>query len=53
MYMVECIMCGREISDPAQCIVYDGYRFDRSTCVNIFRKFSFIYESAFLDILKS
>ena len=46
-------MCGRNISDPAQCIFYNGYKFDRSTCVNIFKKLSFIYESAFLDILKS
>lgn len=46
-------MCGRNINDSAQCIIYDGYKFDRTTCVNIFKKFSFIYESAFLDILKS
>jgi len=46
-------MCGRNISDPAQFIIYNGYKFDRSTCVNIFKKLSFIYESAFLDILKS
>lgn len=46
-------MCGRNISDPTRCIVYEGYKFDRSTCLTIFKKFSFIYESAFLDILKS
>jgi len=46
-------MCGRNISDPAQCIIYNGYKFDRSTCVKIFKKLSFIYASAFLDILKS
>ena len=51
--MVRCVLCEREIYDPRNCIIYDGYRFDRVTCLNIFKKLSFIYEEAFIDIVKS
>jgi len=51
--MVRCALCEREIYDPTDCIIYDGYRFDRITCLNIFKKLSFIYEEAFIDIIKS
>lgn len=51
--MVRCALCERQISDPTECIIYDGYRFDRVTCLHIFKKLSFIYEKAFIDIIES
>ena len=51
--MVRCVLCEREIYDPTDCIIYNGYRFDRVTCLNIFKKLSFIYGEIFIDINKS
>jgi hypothetical protein len=51
--MIKCALCGREISDPTECIVYENYKFDKVACLYIFRKLSFIYDTAIVDILDS
>lgn len=51
--MVRCSLCGREISDPTKCIVYEGYDFDKESCLYIFKKLRYIYETAIVDIIES
>jgi hypothetical protein len=50
--MVRCSLCGREISDPTKCIVYEGYNFDKESCLYIFKKLSYIYDTAIVDIIE-
>lgn len=49
--MIKCALCGREIIDPTECIVYENHKFDKVTCLYIFKKLSFIYDAAIVDIL--
>ena len=51
--MIKCALCGREISDPTECIVYENYKFDKVACLYIFKKLSFIYNTAIVDIVDS
>jgi hypothetical protein len=51
--MVRCALCGREIIDPIQRIVYEGYDFDKISCLYIFKKLSYIYGIAIIDIVRS
>jgi len=51
--VVRCALCGREIIDPTKCIVYEKLLFDRSTCLDIYKKLKFIYENAILDIIET
>jgi len=51
--MVNCALCGRLVSDTTECIIYKRYTFDRSTCLSIFKKLSFIYGTAFIEIIES
>jgi hypothetical protein len=51
--VARCALCGREIIDPIKCIVYEKLLFDRSTCLDIYRKLRFIYEYAILDIIET
>jgi hypothetical protein len=51
--MVKCTLCGRQVSDPTECIIYERYTFDRSTCLWIFKKLSFIYGTPFIEIMES
>ena len=49
--MIKCALCGKEISDPTECIVYENYKFDKVACLHIFKKLSFIYDIAIVDSL--
>jgi hypothetical protein len=51
--VARCALCGREITDPTKCIVYEKLLFDRSTCLDIYKKLRFIYENAILDIIET
>jgi hypothetical protein len=51
--VVRCALCGREITDPTKCIVYEKLLFDRPTCLDIYKKLRFIYENAILDIIET
>jgi len=51
--MIKCALCGRKISDPTECIVYEEYKFDKVGCLHIYKKLSFIYDTAIVDILHS
>ncbi|HJR85799.1 MAG TPA: hypothetical protein VJ772_10595 [Nitrososphaeraceae archaeon] len=51
--MVRCALCGREISDPTKCIVYEEYNFEKVSCLYIFKKLSYIYDTAIVDIIES
>ena len=51
--VARCALCRREIIDPTECIVYEKLLFDRSDCLNIYRKLRFIYENAILDIIQT
>ena len=51
--VARCALCGREIIDPTKCIVYEKFLFDRSTCLDIYKKLRFIYENAILDIIET
>jgi len=51
--MIKCALCGRKISDPTECIVYESHKFDKETCLHIFKKLSFIYDIGIVDILHS
>ena len=49
--MDRCVLCGREIIDPTKYIVYEKLLFDRTTCLDIYKKLRYIYENAILDII--
>ena len=51
--VARCALCGREITDPTKCIVYEKLLFDRPTCLDIYKKLRFIYENAILDIMET
>jgi hypothetical protein len=51
--VARCALCGKEIIDPTKCIVYEKLLFDRSNCLDIFRKLRFIYENAILEIIET
>lgn len=51
--MVRCAVCGRQINDPAECIIYENFEFDKVACLYIFKKLSFIYGIKIVDIMKS
>jgi len=48
-----CALCKKQISNPAERIIYDGHPFDRSICADIFKKLRFIYGSSIVDIIES
>ena len=50
--MVRCSLCGREVSDATECIVYEGYKFDKVTCIYIFKKLIFIYGTEIIEIIE-
>ena len=51
--VARCALCGREITDPTKCIVYEKLLFDRPTCLDIYKKLRFIYENSILDIMET
>jgi len=51
--VARCALCGRDIIDPTECIVYEQLLFDRPTCLGIFKKLKYIYDVAILDIMET
>jgi hypothetical protein len=50
--VARCALCGRDIIDATECIVYEKLLFDRPTCLGIYKKLKFIYDVAILDIVE-
>lgn len=48
-----CALCGKDINNPAECIIFEGRTFDRNTCLYIFKKLRFIYDISFIEFLES